>query len=210
MKNKKQLVYAGIITSLIISDAIIGNSYIKDIRNYESKLSSQSKIIKQQEINIHKQRGQITNQLGEIKELKQQNCKLHTDLDKGNKEIEQLKKQLANKKEVRKQRKLNMTLTFYGADCEGCSGITKTGLDVSNTIYYKGYHVIAADPRVISLHSIIKIETKNGTFYGYVADTGSAIKNNILDVLVSSEKQSYKYGRQQAVVTVLREGKGVN
>jgi 3D (Asp-Asp-Asp) domain-containing protein len=210
MKNKKQLVYAGIITSMIISDAILGNSYIKDIRNYESKLSSQSKIIKQQEINIHKQREQITNQLGEVKELTLQNNELQIELNNANKEIEQLKKQLANKKEVRKQRKLNMTLTFYGADCEGCSGITKTGLDVSNTIYYKGYHVIAADPRVISLHSIIKIETKNGTFYGYVADTGSAIKNNILDVLVSSEKQSYKYGRQQAVVTVLREGKGVN
>jgi 3D (Asp-Asp-Asp) domain-containing protein len=42
----------------------------------------------------------------------------------------------------------------------------------------------------------------------YAADTGGAIKGNILDVLVSSESQAFKLGRQNATVTILREGKG--
>jgi 3D (Asp-Asp-Asp) domain-containing protein len=197
----KHLLATGVILSLITSNFILFHQYQIDMEKYEKKISSQSKIIKQKKVEIRKQAGQLTSKENEVK-------KLHTDLDKANLQIVNLKKQLADKEEGKEQRKLNMTLTFYGADCKGCSGITKTGIDVTNTTYFNGMKIIASDPRVIPLYSIVKIETNHGSFIAYVADTGSAIKGNILDVLVSSEEESYKYGRQQAVVTVIREGKG--
>lgn len=139
--------------------------------------------------------------LKEISTLKKKNTSLKD-------ENTQIKKQLKERKEANKHRKLNMEITFYGADCGGCSGITATGIDVSNTIYYKNMRVVASDPRVIPLHSIIKIKTKKESYIAYVGDTGGAIKGNILDVLVSSENESIKHGRQQATVTIIREGKG--
>jgi 3D (Asp-Asp-Asp) domain-containing protein len=69
--------------------------------------------------------------------------------------------------------------------------------------------VIASDPRVIPLHSIVRIQTKTESYIAYAADTGGAIKGNILDVLVSSESEAFKLGRQNAVVTILREGNGI-
>jgi 3D (Asp-Asp-Asp) domain-containing protein len=124
------------------------------------------------------------------------------------KENDKLKKDLANRKEVKKQRQLNMQLTFYVADCRGCSGITKTGINVSNTIYYKNMRVIATDPRVIKLHSIVRIQTKTETYIAYAADTGGRIKGQILDVLVSSRSEAFRLGRQNATVTILKEGNG--
>src|SRR5690606_1324618 len=42
--------------------------------------------------------------------------------------------------------------TFYTAFCPtGCTGITATGIDVRNTIYYEGKRIIAVDPKVIPL-----------------------------------------------------------
>jgi 3D (Asp-Asp-Asp) domain-containing protein len=124
-------------------------------------------------------------------------------------ENESLKKQLEEKKEANKKRQLNMELTYYVADCRGCSGITKTGIDVSNTIYYKNMRIIASDPRVIPLHSIVRIQTKTESYIAYAADTGGAIKGHILDVLVSSESEAFRLGRQNAIVTILREGNGI-
>src|SRR5690625_5684677 len=54
------------------------------------------------------------------------------------------------------------TATHYTAYCEGCSGITYNGTDVRNTIYKGGYNVIAVDPNVIELGTVVTIEYNNG------------------------------------------------
>ena len=98
----------------------------------------------------------------------------------------------------------DMEATFYGPDCKGCSGITKVGYNVRNTIYVEGFRIIAVDPRIIPLNSIIKVELEDGqVFKALAADIGSDIKGNRIDVLVSSEKESFKYGRQKAKITIL-------
>lgn len=100
-----------------------------------------------------------------------------------------------------------MQMTSYTAYCDtGCTGVTAIGANVSNTIYYKGYRVIAVDPRVIPLHSIVRVDTPNGSFQAYAGDTGGAIKGNIIDLLVENKQAARKNGRQLVTVTVLREG----
>ena len=98
----------------------------------------------------------------------------------------------------------DMEATFYVPDCKGCSGITKAGYNVRDTIYIKGLRVIAVDTKLIHLNSIVKVELEDGqVFKALAADIGSDIKGNRIDVLVSSEKESFKYGRQKAKITII-------
>lgn len=95
--------------------------------------------------------------------------------------------------------------TAYGMDCKGCSGITANGTDVRGSIYTpSGLRVIAVDPRVIPLGSIVEVNTPSGTFTAEAADTGGAIKGRIIDILVGSEAESRSYGRQQVKIRVLK------
>ena len=102
-----------------------------------------------------------------------------------------------------------MEASAYIAHCtEGCTGRTKLGVDVSNTITYQGRNVIAVDPSVIPLYSLLEVETSSGVIQGIAADTGGAINGNKIDVLVSSTNKALNFGRQTVKVKVIREGKG--
>src|SRR5690606_19012900 len=107
-----------------------------------------------------------------------------------------------------KPRTEEVVATFYTARCEGCTGITKTGIDVRNTIYTPdGYRVIAVDPSVIELGSIVKVTLENGkSFEAKAADIGGAIKGARIDVLVSNKARAYELGRQMAEVEIISEG----
>lgn len=101
---------------------------------------------------------------------------------------------------------LTMVATHYTSRCEGCSGVTATGIDVARTIYANGLRVIAVDPRVISLGSIVRVEYADGTtFKAIAADVGGAIKNRRIDVLVASESEAYRLGKQTVTVTILKK-----
>lgn len=84
---------------------------------------------------------------------------------------------------------INVEATAYTAFCDtGCIGVTATGLDVSSTIYTPdGYRVIAVDPSVIALGSIVKVTLDNGdSFEAKAEDTGGDIRGNRIDILVES------------------------
>lgn len=99
----------------------------------------------------------------------------------------------------------NFEATYYGMDCNGCSGITANGTDVRGSIYTpSGLRVVAVDPSVIPLGSIVEVNTPSGTFTAEAADTGGAIKGRIIDILVGSEAESRSYGRQQVKIRVLK------
>lgn len=95
--------------------------------------------------------------------------------------------------------------TAYGPDCYGCSGVTANGTDIRNgNIYSNGYRVIAADPRVIPLNSIVKITYSTGqTEMAIVADTGGRIKGNIIDIAFGSEAEANPFGRQQVQIELI-------
>lgn len=96
--------------------------------------------------------------------------------------------------------------TFYTAFCPtGCTGVTATGVDVSNTIYYEGKRIIAVDPNVIPLGSHVRVTLEDGTSFDAAAqDTGGDIKGNRIDVLVASRDEAYRLGRQSVKVEILK------
>lgn len=103
---------------------------------------------------------------------------------------------------------LTMLATHYGPDCAGCSGFTTSEYDVRNTIYYNGMRVLAA-PRSIPLYTIMRVTYPDGTtFKGIVLDRGGDIVNGRLDILVASENESSRLGKQTVTVTILKNGKG--
>lgn len=77
-------------------------------------------------------------------------------------------------------------LTFYGGDTTTASGKTP-----------KINHTIAVDRRVIPLGSKVYIEGW-GTYYA--EDTGGAIKGNIIDIFVRTEREANRIGVKYANV----------
>lgn len=102
-------------------------------------------------------------------------------------------------------RTINATATYYTANCAGCTGITAAGHDVRNTIYANGYRVIATDPSVIPLGSVVQVDTPYESFTAISADTGGAINGGTVDILVGSESEAISKGRHDVTLTVINE-----
>ena len=96
-----------------------------------------------------------------------------------------------------------METTYYVSACEGCSGITAAGYDVRGTIYANGYRVVAVDPWLIPLGTIVYVETPYESFYAVAGDTGGAIQGNRLDILVGTHWEAINKGRHYVTVTPL-------
>lgn len=97
--------------------------------------------------------------------------------------------------------------TWYTAFCStGCIGITASGYDVSNTIYYEGYRILAAD-KSIPLYTIMRVSLADGTtFDGIVLDRGGNIGTARLDILVASHTEAIALGRQAVEIEMIRRG----
>lgn len=101
------------------------------------------------------------------------------------------------------QKWLNFHATYYGKDCIGCSGITATGINVQKTIYFKDLRIVAVDPAIIPLGTIVEIKTPNEKFKAIAADKGGAIRGYRLDILVESEEISVQYGRHDVELRIV-------
>lgn len=94
--------------------------------------------------------------------------------------------------------------TYYTAFCDtGCTGVTATGKDVSNTTQVDGKRVIAVDPGVIPLGSDVRVTTPNETFTATAQDTGGNINGNRIDILVGTSGEAKRLGRHDVTVEVL-------
>ena len=93
---------------------------------------------------------------------------------------------------------LTVEATAYTADCEGCSGITATGIDLRNN---RNAKVIAVDPNVIPLGSTVHVEGYGTAIAG---DTGGAIKGNRIDVHMPTTEEALEWGRRTVNVTVTK------
>jgi 3D (Asp-Asp-Asp) domain-containing protein/LysM repeat protein len=94
-------------------------------------------------------------------------------------------------------KEIKVKATAYTADCEGCSGITKTGVNLKANPDEK---VIAVDPSVIPLGSKVYIE---GYGEATAADTGGAIKGNRIDVYMQNESDALQFGAKELTVKIL-------
>ncbi len=95
-------------------------------------------------------------------------------------------------------KEFRVSTTAYTAYCRGCSGITKTGINLRKNPHLK---VIAVDPRVIKLGTKVYVE---GYGYAVAGDTGSAIKGNKIDVFMPSRTSALKWGRKTVKIKILR------
>jgi 3D (Asp-Asp-Asp) domain-containing protein len=95
------------------------------------------------------------------------------------------------------EKELTVEATAYTASCEGCSGVTATGINLKDNPDKK---VISVDPNVIPLGSKVHVE---GYGYATAADTGGAIKGNKIDVFIPSKEQANDWGRRSVNVKVL-------
>ncbi|WP_024629032.1 MULTISPECIES: 3D domain-containing protein [Paenibacillus] len=105
-----------------------------------------------------------------------------------------------------------VTATGYTAGVESTGkgpkhpqyGITYSGVKVRRD--KETVSTIAADPKLFPLGSILYIP---GYGYGIVADTGSAIKGNKIDLYFPTTKQVYKeWGKKDVEVQVIKQGTG--
>ncbi len=92
---------------------------------------------------------------------------------------------------------LNVEATAYTAFCNGCSGVTATGIDLRSNPNQK---VIAVDPNVIPLGSTVHVE---GYGTAVAGDTGGAIKGNKIDLFMPERSDAVNFGRQNLEVTIV-------
>lgn len=108
------------------------------------------------------------------------------------------------KQEASAKKWMQFNASYYGPDCYGCSGITVTGINVRETYYYNGMRIVAVDPKVISLGTIVEIRTPYESFIAIAADKGGAIKGFKLDILVESEEVATQYGRHAVQLRIVQ------
>nr|WP_272495872.1 G5 and 3D domain-containing protein [Bacillus pinisoli] len=88
--------------------------------------------------------------------------------------------------------------TAYTAYCNGCSGVTSTGINLKANPNAK---VIAVDPSVIPLGTKVYVE---GYGYAIAGDTGSAIKGNKIDVFFATKAEAYRWGRKSVKIKIIK------
>lgn len=94
-------------------------------------------------------------------------------------------------------KEMTVSATAYTAYCAGCSGITRTGIDLRSNPNQK---VIAVDPSVIPLGSKVWVEGYGTAIAG---DTGGAIKGNKIDLFMPNRSDAIAFGRKQVKVKIL-------
>lgn len=90
-----------------------------------------------------------------------------------------------------------VTSTAYTASCNGCSGVTSTGINLKANPNAK---VIAVDPSVIPLGTKVYVE---GYGYAIAADTGGAIKGYKIDVFIPTKAEAFKWGNKKVKIQIL-------
>ena len=105
--------------------------------------------------------------------------------------------QNANPESAAAGEKLTLESTAYTADCTGCSGVTNMGIDLEK---YPDAKVVAVDPDVIPLGSIVEVE---GYGTAIAADIGGDIDGNRIDVFVPGQQDALSWGRKDVTVKVI-------
>ncbi len=108
------------------------------------------------------------------------------------------------------------TMTAYGADCYGCSGITASGYDIrNNNVYYEdktfGTLRITAADKSIPFGTVVRVrglKVYDEPILAIVLDRGWLIRGDLMDLAFGSEEEEIvmKLGRSNVAYDVLRYG----
>ncbi|WP_342505488.1 3D domain-containing protein [Sporosarcina sp. FSL K6-2383] len=94
-------------------------------------------------------------------------------------------------------KEFTVSASAFTANCNGCSGLTATGINLKSNPDMK---VIAVDPNIIKLGTKVYVE---GYGYAVAGDTGGSIKGNKIDVFFPTKAEAYKWGRKSVKIKVL-------
>lgn len=79
------------------------------------------------------------------------------------------------------------------------SGITYSGVAVRRGI-------VAADPEILPIGSVIEIQAGDYSGVYTVMDTGAVIKGRLIDIYMPEYEEAIQFGRQQVRVRIIRHG----
>jgi len=114
-----------------------------------------------------------------------------------------------NGRPVRVVATLRMRVTAYSPDERSCGG-SADGITASGySVLTNGGFLVAADPRVLPLGSLLSIPGYDDGAVVPVLDTGGAIKGNRLDVLYPTHELAVQWGVQELVVEVWEYADGL-
>ncbi|OAH54574.1 MULTISPECIES: 3D domain-containing protein [Bacillaceae] len=95
-------------------------------------------------------------------------------------------------------KEITVKATAYTAYCNGCSGITATGINLKKNPNAK---VIAVDPNIIPLGTKVYVE---GYGEAVAGDKGGAIKGNKIDVHMPTSQKAKNWGVRTVKVQILK------
>ena len=114
-----------------------------------------------------------------------------------------------NGRPIRAAYTIRMRVTAYSPDERSCGdsadGITASGYSV----FTNGGALVAADPRVLPLGSLVSVPGYDNGFVVPVLDVGGAIKGNRLDVLYPTHEVAMQWGVRDLEVTVWEYADGL-
>ncbi|MFS0643819.1 3D domain-containing protein [Siminovitchia sp. 179-K 8D1 HS] len=229
--NKKHFLVISLVIAVLLC-GIIQQRQLNVIKKEKEETEQQSRKTQRKNESlmdeIFDKNNQLEKQEGELNKLKEsekilnkKNSDLQEQLKKKDTEINQLNDKIKkmsskpeqavaqsdNSKNNNQEEWMTFEATYYDAFCNtGCTGKTALGWNVSNTVYHQGHRVVAVDPNVISLGSLLEIKTPYKSFTALAGDTGGDIKNHRIDILVESKSKAYKLGRHNVKVRVIKEG----
>ena len=78
------------------------------------------------------------------------------------------------------------------------------GLTYSGVLVHRG--IVAADPRVLPIGSVIEVSAGDYSGVYTVMDTGGVVKGEIIDIYMPDYEEAIQFGRQSVGVRVIRHG----
>lgn len=158
----------------------------REISSFEETLEGKEQTLKELEKTSEELSGKLTESYKRISELEDERELIL-------KENEELKERLDSM--------IQLEATAYTSECVGCTGLTYfKGYDVRNTEFFEGMRVVAVDPNIIELGTIMTVHTPEGSFEAIAMDIGSDIQGHRLDILVSDKPRAFDFGRQLVTV----------
>ncbi len=91
-------------------------------------------------------------------------------------------------------------------DFKGFEATAYCDLGITFSGVYVQRGIVAADPRVLPIGSVIEVSAGDYSGIYTVMDTGGVIKGEIIDIFMPDYEEAVQFGRQQVKIKVIRKG----
>lgn len=78
------------------------------------------------------------------------------------------------------------------------------GITFSGVLVQRG--IVAADPKILPIGSVIEVEAGDYSGIYTVMDTGGVVKGRIIDIYMPDYEEAIQFGRQEVNVRIIRRG----